>query len=643
MEHPLNDRALAVLYDLATVVGGEVTVQPLLVKTLQRLMYHTGLPVGLLLTEIPPEVATTPAGEFLCRLEVAVGDYALSKRQGELLLAPAQLLQASACQSEAAALLASLPTRRPQRVFLRLPVPGYGTILLLGSQLPQTSLPLLQIFQPAMNHLATAITLCQSHEKEMSRRLEHAVNFDSLTGLPNAQMFAERLRQGIAAAREHDQRLAILCIDIDDFRQFNEREGVDAGNKALAALAALFARHLHEGELAAHLLGDEFVLLLPALADAEAVTQRVAALEHITTLELPAGVALSGPCQFTATLGGAVFPDDASDADALIRHAQIALHQAKQLGRGQLHWFDREQDRRAQQRRDLLNRLHRALENGELCFFYQPQVDMVTGSVVGFGALLRWQDPGRGLVPPLEFLPVAEDSDFIIALGEWGMRQALRQVLAWQAVGLQTRISVNIAGRHLQLPDFTERVRAALAEVPASPESLEIEILESSTLGEFAHVQRVIEECGRLGVRFALDDFGTGYSSLAYLSQLSASEIKIDQMFVRNLFANRGDPAIIQAIVQIAEVFHRSLVAEGVETVEHGSLLVSMGCRIGQGYGIGRPMPAEAVLGWLREYRAPPEWAAASKGQWHPALYELYRRRYHERHTGAGQGIAGLR
>lgn len=649
MEHSLNDRALAVLYDLVTVIGGEVAVQPLLVKTLQRLMYHTGMPVGLLLTEIPAEVAASANGtdgtngEFLCRVQVAVGDYALSKRQGEMLLAPAALLQAGAAQGEDAALLATLPTRRPQRAFLRLPVPGYGTILLLGSQLPQTSLPLREIFQPAMNHLATAITLCHSHEKEVARRLEYAVNFDSLTGLPNAQLFNERLRQGIAAARDSGERLAILCIDIDDFRQFNEREGVEAGNKALAALAACFAHSLRDGELVAHLLGDEFALLLPALPDAEAVTERVAALEHITVLELPAGVATADSCRFTATLGGAIFPDDASDADALIRHAQIALHQAKQQGRGELHWFDREQDRRAQQRRELLNRLQQALRNGELCFFYQPQVDMVTGSVVGFEALLRWQDPVRGLVPPLEFLPLAEDSDFIVDLGEWGMREALRQVLAWQKQGLHTRISVNIAGRHLQLPDFTERVRQALREVPAPPECLEIEILETSMLGDFDRVQRVIEECGQLGVRFALDDFGTGYSSLAYLSQLSAAEIKIDQMFVRNLFANRGDPAIIQAIVHIAEVFRRDLVAEGVESVEHGSLLVSMGCRIGQGYGIGRPMPAAAVLGWLREYRAPTEWAAASKNQWHPALYELYRRRYRERSVGGGQGLAGLR
>lgn len=610
MEHSLNDRALAVLYDLVTVIGGEVAVQPLLVKTLQRLMYHTGMPVGLLLTEIPSEAAVSAnsadgtKGEFLCRVQVAVGDYALSKRQGEMLLAPAALLQAGAAQGEAAALLATLPTRRPQRAFLRLPVPGYGIILLLGSQLPQTSLPLREIFQPAMNHLATAITLCHSHEKEVARRLEHAVNFDSLTGLPNAQLFNERLRQGIAAARDSGERLAILCIDIDDFRQFNEREGVEAGNKALAALAACFAHSLRDGELVAHLLGDEFALLLPALPDAEAVTERVAALEHINVLELPAGVATADSCRFTATLGGAIFPDDASDADALIRHAQIALHQAKQQGRGELHWFDREQDRRAQQRRELLNRLQQALRNGELCFFYQPQVDMVTGSVVGFEALLRWQDPVRGLVPPLEFLPLAEDSDFIVDLGEWGMREALRQVLAWQKHGLHTRISVNIAGRHLQLPDFSERVRQALREVPAPPECLEIEILETSMLGDFARVQGVIEECGQLGVRFALDDFGTGYSSLAYLKRFPIQRLKIDRSFVQGLPGAASDAGIANAIVQMGRALGLQVIAEGVETEAQRDFLAQAGCHEFQGFLFAPPLRPDEFVQRVRPRRS---------------------------------------
>ncbi len=454
-------------------------------------------------------------------------------------------------------------------------------------------------------------------------------NYDPLTGLPNAILFNNTLHQAVVRARATGRWLALVHLDVDDFRAFNEARGSDLGNRVLVALGQRFGASLQPGELLARIAGDEFMLLLPDLGGWDDVDERI--VRTLQTNRTP--LEIDGESvEITFSAGIALLPADSEDGDTLVRHAQMALHQAKQEARGYFRLFDGEQDKRTHARREMLRRLDLAMENKELRLYYQPKVDMPSGRVLGFEALLRWFHPERGMVPPGEFLPVVESSDFIIRLGEWAMREALAQAVSWRRAGLETCISVNIAGRHLQLPDFPERVRHALADVPgARADSLEIEILESSILDDMAHVREVMRACAGMGVRFALDDFGTGYSSLAYLHQLPAATIKIDQFFVRNLFEQREDPAIIQAVVQIAQVFGRELVAEGVEDPEHGMLLVAMGCHIGQGFGIGRPMAAEAVLPWVAGYRARREWTALQGLAWHQGLYELFHLRHEHR------------
>ncbi len=618
-----DEQALAILYDLALTIGSEVNVAPLMVRTLQRFMYHTGFPVGLWLVE------EEGAADGRCRLELAIGDYHLIRRQGESLTLPATLVQGGPALLDAGVLLAGLALRKPLGVVLRLPVPGQGVILLLGAARPATRLSLPELFSPILERLGRSITLCRSYELEVLHRVEQKAYYDPLTGLPNAILFNNTLHQAVVRARATGRWLALVHLDVDDFRAFNEARGSDLGNRVLVALGQRFGASLQPGELLARIAGDEFMLLLPDLGGWDDVDERI--VRTLQTNRTP--LEIDGEAvEITFSAGIALLPADSEDGDTLVRHAQMALHQAKQEARGYFRLFDGEQDKRTHARREMLRRLDLAMENKELRLYYQPKVDMPSGRVLGFEALLRWFHPERGMVPPGEFLPVVENSDFIIRLGEWAMREALAQAVSWRIAGLETCISVNIAGRHLQLPDFPQRVRHALADVPgARADSLEIEILESSILEDMAHVRQVMQACAGMGVRFALDDFGTGYSSLAYLHQLPAATIKIDQFFVRNLFEQREDPAIIQAVVQIAQVFGRELVAEGVEDPEHGMLLVAMGCHIGQGFGIGRPMAAEAVLPWVAGYRARREWTALQGLAWHQGLYELFHLRHEHR------------
>ena len=454
--------------------------------------------------------------------------------------------------------------------------------------------------------------------EEKLRRISH---FDILTELPNRTQLTERLHKMVERARRDNQLLVLVFLDLDGFKPLNDRYGHALGDRILVMVAQRLKQVVRSTDMVARLGGDEFALVLgglPNMDEMEHLAERVLNL-------ISAPYEIDGQSyELSASMGITVFPFDSADTETLLRHADQAMYQAKQLGRHRFHLFDAEQDQQAQTRHQLLERLAVGLANDELVLYYQPKVNLRTGQVVGVEALLRWQHPEQGLMAPGLFLPQAEHSDLIIDIGEWVTRQALAQIQAWDEQGCALSVSVNLAARQLLREDFVECVRECLGEYPDVPHGrLEFEILESAALENTRHVRAVIEECRTLGVGFALDDFGTGYASLSYLRDIPADVMKIDQSFVRDLLEDSDDLTLVEGVIGLATAFRRVVVAEGVETAEQGVLLMRLGCDIAQGYGIARPMPAEDIPAWVAGYRPDPQWALWADTQWEMSDFPL--------------------
>lgn len=446
-----------------------------------------------------------------------------------------------------------------------------------------------------------------TQQKEHERQLRQIAHYDALTGLPNRVLLAERLTGAMEQAHRQQRRLALAYIDLDGFKDINDRHGHDTGDRLLVALAERMRQCLREGDTVARLGGDEFVAVLSDQDDRRNRTLIERLLEALSEPVTLGNQAL----QVSGSIGITYYPQQGDiDADQLLRQADQAMYQAKLAGKNRYHVFDLAQDASLRGRLELLSRIREAHERREFVLFYQPKVNMRTGAVVGAEALIRWQHPERGLLPPLAFLPAIAQQPIEIELGRWVMDSALSQIAHWRAAGLNIPVSVNIAGHHLQQASFVDELRALLRAHPGvPPRFFEIEVLESSALEDIAHVTSVIEACGQLGVGVSLDDFGTGYSSLTYLKRLPADLLKIDQSFVRDMLHDPDDLAILQGVLGLATAFRRQAIAEGVESVEHGQLLLQLGCELAQGYGIARPMPAADLPEWTHRWQPDPLWA----------------------------------
>ena len=317
------------------------------------------------------------------------------------------------------------------------------------------------------------------------------------------------------------------------------------------------------------------------------------------------------PLHVSGSVGVSFYPqNDDIDADQLLRQADQAMYQAKLAGRNRFHVFDVEHDASVRGYHQQLEHIAEALRRREFVLHYQPKVNMRTGTVVGVEALIRWQHPERGLLSPASFLPQVEQHPLEIEIGRWVIDTALKQIEAWRAQGLEMPVSVNVAAYHLQQPDFVEDVDRALAAHPGvRGEWVELEVLESSALDDIGHVSAIIDACAARGIRVSLDDFGTGYSSLTYLKRLPADILKIDQSFVRDMLHDADDLAILEGVLGLAKAFRRTAVAEGVETEEHGRMLLQLGCELAQGYGIARPMPENELPSWVASWKPKPGWA----------------------------------
>jgi diguanylate cyclase (GGDEF)-like protein/PAS domain S-box-containing protein len=443
--------------------------------------------------------------------------------------------------------------------------------------------------------------------KEQQGQLEHIAYYDGLTNLPNRLLLSDRLTQALAHSQRHNSSLAVAFIDLDGFKDVNDIHGHHVGDELLITVSYRMKEALREVDTLARIGGDEFVALLVDLEnvdDCEPLLRRL-----LKAGSDPVIVGENIPLQISVSIGVTLYPQDYCDAGQLINHADQAMYVAKQTGKNRYHFFGAKQDDAMLIQHETVQSISMAIENHEFVLFYQPKVNMSSGEVLGAEALIRWQHPVYGLVLPLEFLPIIDYQPVSIVLEEWIIDTVLTQIAAWQAVGLAIPVSVNISAYQLQQDDFVMRLAELLAAHPeVAPRYLELDLQEASALRDMNQISSIMHRCIELGVRFALDDFGTGFGLLTYLKRLPTNLLKIDQSFVGNMLVDADDFAIVEGVVSLANAFHREVIAEGVETVAHGTSLVKLGCLLAQGYAIARPMPAKDIPDWVATWRPDGAW-----------------------------------
>jgi len=451
--------------------------------------------------------------------------------------------------------------------------------------------------------LFSDISTIKAHESH----LEHIAHFDALTSLPNRILLSDRLLQGMSHALRRGDVLAVVYLDLDGFKAVNDRHGHHMGDDLLIALASRMKDALRDGDTLARIGGDEFVAVLTDLEDSLDCLPLLNRLLDAAAMSVTVGDIV---LHVSASLGVTFYPQATHiEPDQLLRQADQAMYQAKMLGRNRYHIFDAKKDSLLRVHHEELGQIKRALVQQEFVLYYQPKVNLRTGQIIGVEALIRWQHPQKGLLAPENFLPVIEDDELAVSLGEWVIGTALKQVEQWKNVGVDLPVSVNIGARQLQQDNFMERLHTILSTHPlVKPSYLALEILETSALSDMVQVSKVIDACAQIGIVFALDDFGTGYSSLTYLKRLHVPILKIDQSFVRDMLKDPENMSLLQGIIGMARAFKRVVIAEGVEDVAHGVALLQLGCELVQGNGIARPMPAAKIPDWVANWRPDTAW-----------------------------------
>jgi diguanylate cyclase (GGDEF)-like protein/PAS domain S-box-containing protein len=451
---------------------------------------------------------------------------------------------------------------------------------------------------------------------------------DPLTGLPNRLLFSERIHNELEQDIPY-RILAVVMIDLDNFKQINDTHGHEAGDKVLVEVAKQLKEATRETDAVARLGGDEFVILLTELTGEEACHQTLERLR----------VALSNPymidglkLHLSASIGATLYPSDNTDADGLLRHADEAMYLAKHGGKNRYVIYDIAEAANRSSLQQKLMLIRSALENKEFFLYFQPQVNMLEGSIVGMEALIRWQSPEHGVVLPNEFMPLVENSELAVSVGCFVLNAAVAQLAEWQKLGFNWRMCVNISPRHLEHPNFLDDIKAVLSNYPdVAPDMIELEIVESAALEDIEKVIRIMKTVREIGVHFALDDFGTGHASLTYLRRLPVRTLKIDRSFVRDMIDDPSDLIMVEGISSLAHTFDREVLAEGVDNLQLGALLIQIGCRLAQGFAISRPMPAKAVVNWAKQWQPASNWQQVGQRRWRredlPLLYAAYSHR----------------
>ena len=442
--------------------------------------------------------------------------------------------------------------------------------------------------------------------KKHQSQLEHMAHYDVLTNLPNRALLADRLNQAIVQSERSKNTLAVAFLDLDGFKDINDTYGHSLGDELLVSLSHRLQDVLRDCDTLSRFGGDEFVVIL---ADLENTQDFTFVLERILKAASKPIIVNNILLKVSVSIGVTLYPMDDVDADQLIRHADQAMYISKQKGKNCYHVFDIESEDAIKKSSESIKDIAKAIKNREFVLYYQPKVNMRTGDVIGAEALIRWEHPERGLLSPIEFLPLIENHILSIDIGEWVINESLTQIATWQKCGLNLVVSVNIGALQLQEQHFTDCLARLLAlHSNIEPKNLELEVLETSAIGDIMNASKVMEKCTDLGVSFAIDDFGTGYSSLTYLRRLPADLIKIDQSFVCDMLDDPEDKAIVVGIIALATSFNRKVIAEGVETIAHGTALLEIGCDLAQGYGIAKPMPADNIPHWATNWQPDAAW-----------------------------------
>jgi diguanylate cyclase (GGDEF)-like protein len=457
------------------------------------------------------------------------------------------------------------------------------------------------MLRQANEHLVVATIEAHKLAEEVQAAkidLDHLAHHDVLTELPNRILFQDRLNQAIESARRQGRQLAVMFMDLDQFKHINDSLGHAIGDQLLQSVAQRLVGCVRHSDTISRQGGDEFVLLLSTIEHAEDTA--LSAQKMLAALALPHHID-GHDLHISVSIGISIYPDDGQNAEILIKSADTAMYYAKDNGRNNYKFFEQDMNARAVLRQSTEASLRLALERREFVLYYQPKINLHSGTIVGVEALIRWQHPERGLLSPAQFVPIAEDCGLILPIGRWVLREACLQARAWRQAGLPSiTVAVNTSALEFRAKDFLENIRTTLEDTHLEPRYLELELTESALMRDAESTDSVLHAIADLGVKLAIDDFGTGYSSLSYLRQFPIDTLKIDQSFVNRMTSNPDDAAIVNAVISMGKSLKQRVIAEGVETPEQYALLLAQQCDEAQGYYFGRPVVAKALASLLQ-------------------------------------------